>query len=109
MVQEIEKLRISLSRRMSKEAILAFAETVNGCDCDKILALIAEDDKELSGNAAYVLLCVQKSFQNYLLQHTEFIMEIVQLTPFEKSRRLLLSLLEKLPPDSTNINVKFLD
>lgn len=109
MVQEIEKLRISLSRRMSKEAILAFAETVNGCDCDKILPLIAEDDKELSGNAAYVLLCAQKSLQNCLSGHTGFIMDVVQSTPFEKSRRLLLSLLEKLPSDTTNINVKFLD
>ena len=109
MVQEVEKMRDSLTRRMSKEAILAFAETVNGCDCDKILPLIAEDDKELSGNAAYVLLCAQKSLQNCLSGHTEFIMEVVQSTPFEKSRRLLLSLLEKLPSDTTNINVKFLD
>ena len=109
MVQEIEKMHIYLSQKMLKESITAFAETVNAYDCNKILPLIADGDKELSSNAAYVLLFAYKGCENQLLEQTSFIMEVIQTTPYDKTRRLLLSLLERLALDTVNVNVKFLD
>ena len=97
MAKKTEDFLHLLSNRMSKADILAFAEGVGACNCDKLLPLIVEGDRELSANAAYVLLYARRGSQIWLSGQTEFIIDVVQSTPFEKTRRLLLSLLEKLP------------
>ena len=109
MKQNKEALRLTLSHKMSKEEILAFAKNVNPYNCEEILPLIAEEDKELSANVAHIFLNAGKGTEIWLSGQTQFIMEVIQTTTHEKTRRLLLSILEKLKIDTININVKFLN
>lgn len=102
-------LRFLLSQKMSKEDILTFAKTINLYNCDKIFPFIANGNKELSANVAHLFLNTYKETEVWLTGQVAFIINIIQTTPHEKTQRLLLSILERLKLDATNIDIKFLD
>ena len=102
-----DNLRIILSQKLSKDEILSYAKIVTPYNCNKILPLIAEKDKNLSGNIAYIFLYASKEIEMWLIGQTVFIMEVIQTTTDEKTKRLLMSILVKLKFNT--INIKFLD
>ena len=104
-----DNLRIILSKKLSKNEIFSYAKIVNPYNCDKILPLIAENDKYLSGNSAYILLYTSKATKIWLVGQAAFIMEVAQTTTDEKTKRLLMSILVKLKLDAINIDIKFLN
>ena len=104
-----EDLRILLSRKMSKEEIFAFSRMVNPCNCDRIFPLIADKDRILSANVAHLCFYAGKDVETWLSGEAPKIMQIVQTTAHEKTRRLLMAILEKIKFDTTNIDVRFLD
>lgn len=101
--------RIILSQKMSKEEILAYARAMSPNDCNRIISFIAEEEKELSANVAHIFLNTSKGCKIWLSGKATYIMKIAQTTPYEKTERLLLSVLLKLKFDTTDIDVKFLD
>ena len=104
-----DNLRTVLSQKLSKEELLSYAKTVNPYNCDKILPLIAEKDKYLSGNSAYMFLYAGTTTEIWLAGQTAFIMDAIQTTTDEKTKRLLMSILLKLKFNTVNIDVKFLN
>lgn len=98
-----------LSQKMSKDEILAFARSMSPSDYDIMFPFIAEEEKELSANVAYIFLNTNNGCEMWLSGKASSIMKIVQTTPYEKTERLLLSILLKLKFDTINIDVKFLD
>ena len=95
-----ENLHVLLSHKLSKDEILSFAKTVKLYNYDKILPLIASKEKELSANVAYIFLNASKATEIWLAGQTEFIMEVIQTTAHKKTKRLLLSILDKLKLDT---------
>ena len=109
MTPKTEKLRNRLSAKMSKDKILEFSQTINSCNWERIFSFINDEDKELSANAAHILLSAKGGIVIWLSGKISTIMEIVKNTPHEKTRRLLLSILEKQKIDTINIDTTFLD
>jgi hypothetical protein len=104
-----ENLHVLLSHKLSKDEILSFGKTVKLYNYDKILPLIASKQKELSANVAYIFLNASKATEIWLVGQTEFIMEVIQTTAHKKTKRLLLTILDKLKLDTININIRFFD
>lgn len=104
-----KKLRLALSQKLPKEKILEFSQTINSYNRERIFSFTTETDKELSANAAHILLKAKGENTIWLAGKIPAIMEIIQNTPHEKTKRLLLSILEKQKIDPANINTSFLD
>lgn len=106
---KLDNLRIILLQKLSKDEILSYAKIINLYNCDKILPLIAEKDKYLSANTAYIFLHASKATEIWLAGQTSFIMDAVQTITDEKTKRLLMSILLKLKFNTVYIDVKFLN
>ncbi len=104
-----EGLRTILAQKMSKEEIMELSQTINYNSWESIFSFISEEDKELSANAAHTLLKAKGKIEIWLAGKTTSIIEIIKTTCNLKTKRLLLSILEKQKIDNINIDTTFLD
>ncbi len=104
-----EKLRELLSGKLSKDEIIKISQVINPNQWEDIYSLVTEEDRELSANAAHILLNTRKGIRIWLGGKIHSIMENIQTVPFDKTKRLLLSILEKQKIETLNIDIKFLN